>query len=143
MAKLSNFTSYPGIMLKLTKIFVFQATFRCVAEANPPPFPDSYKWFLNDSPQSNKGDVFEITNISRDNHEQQVRCSVENDLGVAMGLKSIEVKCKWSAKSWLFRLLSHKNGIKPTIRELFTAFILQTDPHLCIILRPCLEICSK
>ena len=25
----------------------------------------------------------------------QVRCSVENELGVAMGLKSIEVKCKF------------------------------------------------
>ena len=37
---------------------------------------------------------FEIYNVTRAHHDKQIKCSVENELGTAMGLRSIEVKCK-------------------------------------------------
>ena len=66
-----------------------------MAVANPPVFDHSYKWFIdNTEVQNQHGFFFEIFNVTRAYHDKQVRCSVENSLGVAMGLKSIEVKCK-------------------------------------------------
>lgn len=63
--------------------------------ANPPVFESSYKWFLdNKEVPGQHGFYYEIFNVTRAHHDKQVRCSVENNLGVAMGLKSIEVKCK-------------------------------------------------
>ena len=77
----------------LNKLFFriyFQAAFRCSAVANPPVYEYSYKWFI-DSTQvlGQSGYYFEIFNVTRSYHDKQVRCSVENNLGVAMGLKSI------------------------------------------------------
>ena len=37
---------------------------------------------------------FEIYNVTRAHHDKQIKCSVENELGTAMGLRSIEVKCE-------------------------------------------------
>ncbi len=66
-----------------------------MAEANPPPFPSSYRWFIGETEQTNhNGQVITIYNITRSKHDKQIRCSVENDLGKAEGLKTIEVKCK-------------------------------------------------
>ena len=67
--------------------------------ANPPVYEYSYKWFI-DSTQvlGQSGYYFEIFNVTRSYHDKQVRCSVENNLGVAMGLKSIEVKCTYIYK---------------------------------------------
>ena len=70
--------------------------------ANPPVYEYSYKWFI-DSTQvlGQSGYYFEIFNVTRSYHDKQVRCSVENNLGVAMGLKSLEVKCTYNIHSIL------------------------------------------
>ena len=70
--------------------------------ANPPVYESSYKWFI-DSTQvlGQSGYYFEIFNVTRSYHDKQVRCSVENNLGVAMGLKSLEVKCTYILHSIL------------------------------------------
>ena len=70
--------------------------------ANPPVYEYSYKWFI-DSTQvlGQSGYYFEIFNVTRSYHDKQVRCSVENNLGVAMGLKSLEVKCTYILHSIL------------------------------------------
>jgi hypothetical protein len=69
--------------------------FRCQAEANPPPFADKYQWFVDDSLAVGQyGFYFEIANVSRREHNRQVKCSVENELGVASGVRSIQVTCK-------------------------------------------------
>ena len=63
--------------------------------ANPPVYDHSYKWFIgNREIPGAHGFYYEIFNVTRAYHDKQVRCSVENVLGVAMGLKTIEVKCK-------------------------------------------------
>ena len=63
--------------------------------ANPPVYDASYKWFIdNREIRGQNGFYYEIFNVTRAYPEKQVRGSVENTLGVAMGLKSIEVKCK-------------------------------------------------
>ena len=84
--------------MSLTYFFVktfFQAAFHCNAVANPPVYEASYKWFIdNREIRGQNGFYYEIFNVTRAYHDKQVRCSVENTLGVAMGLKSIEVKCK-------------------------------------------------
>ena len=70
--------------------------------ANPPVYEYSYKWFI-DSTQvlGQSGYYFEIFNVTRSYHDKQVRCSVENNLGVAMGLKSLEVKCTYKYTTYL------------------------------------------
>ena len=68
--------------------------------ANPPVYEASYKWFIdNREIRGQNGFYYEIFNVTRAYHDKQVRCSVENTLGVAMGLKSIEVKCKSKSNS--------------------------------------------
>jgi hypothetical protein len=63
--------------------------------ANPPVYENSYKWFIDAKEVPGQhGFYYEIFNVTREYHDKQVRCSVENNLGVAMGLKSIEVKCE-------------------------------------------------
>ena len=81
--------------------------------ANPPVYEYSYKWFI-DSTQvlGQSGYYFEIFNVTRSYHDKQVRCSVENNLGVAMGLKSLEVKCTYK-----YTLSIHQR-VKP-LPELF------------------------
>lgn len=72
-----------------------RAGFSCQADANPAPFPDKYEWFVDDLLQVGQyGFFFEMTNVSRRDHGRQVKCSVQNDLGVASGVKSIHVTCK-------------------------------------------------
>ena len=72
-----------------------RAGFSCQADANPAPFPDKYEWFVDDVLQVGQyGFFFEMTNVSRRDHGRQVKCSVQNDLGVASGVKSIHVTCK-------------------------------------------------
>ena len=66
-----------------------------MAIANPPVYDASYKWFIDSTEVPGQhGFYYEIFNVTRSYHDKQVRCQVENNLGVAMGLKSIEVKCK-------------------------------------------------
>jgi hypothetical protein len=70
-----------------------KATFRCDAVANPPPYQHSYKWYIDDKQiPSQVRQYFEIYNVTRSHHDKQIKCSVENELGTAMGLRSIEVK---------------------------------------------------
>ena len=72
-----------------------RAGFSCQADANPAPFPDKYEWFVDDVLQVGQyGFFFEMTNVSRRDHGRQIKCSVQNDLGVASGVKSIRVTCK-------------------------------------------------
>ena len=82
--------------LHLIILTIIQAAFRCEAEANPPPYPNSYKWYIDDKEilgQSRQ--YFEIYNVTRSHHDKQIKCSVENELGTAMGLRSIQVKCRF------------------------------------------------
>ena len=73
--------------------------FRCKAEANPPPFADKYRWFVDDRPVAGQyGFYYELPDVTRDEHRRQVKCVVENELGVASGVKSIEVTCEYTIK---------------------------------------------
>ena len=75
-----------------------RAGFTCKADANPAPFPDKYEWFVDDVLQGGQyGVFFEMTNVSRSDHGRQVKCSVVNDLGIASGVKSIRVACKFNS----------------------------------------------
>ena len=76
--------------------FFLQAAFHCTAVSNPRVYEHSYKWYIDSQEiPGQRGFYYEIFNVTRAYHDKQVRCSVENELGVAMGLKSIEVKCKF------------------------------------------------
>jgi len=70
-----------------------KAAFHCTAVSNPRVYEHSYKWYIDSQEiPGQRGFYYEIFNVTRAYHDKQVRCSVENELGVAMGLKSIEVK---------------------------------------------------
>ena len=105
--------------------------------ANPPVYEYSYKWFI-DSTQvlGQSGYYFEIFNVTRSYHDKQVRCSVENNLGVAMGLKSLEVKCTYILHSILdyqfheFSFIFQILHIYFSVQKITTSFSERsTPPH--------------
>ncbi len=79
--------------------------YQCMASANPPPYADKYQWYLDDRPaQGQFGFYFEVSNVTRKYQNRQLKCSVQNDLGKADGVTTIEVQCK----CLLFLFLSNK-----------------------------------
>ena len=78
-----------------------QATYRCDAEANPVPYHNSYKWYIDDHQvQGQFREYFKIYNVTSVHNNKQIKCSVENELGTAMGLRTIEVKCEYNSQSY-------------------------------------------
>ena len=66
-----------------------------MAEANPAPYPDRYRWFFDDKPISGQfGFYYEIMNVTKAFHNHQIKCSVENELGVASAVRTIQVQCE-------------------------------------------------
>ena len=85
--------------------------FRCATEANPPVQEDRYKWYIGDELQAGQtGAYFEIARVTRQLHGKQIKCSAVNSLGIATGVKTIQVHCKQQTAT--------QNGIK--ITSLFT-----------------------
>ncbi|CAB4066424.1 unnamed protein product [Lepeophtheirus salmonis] len=67
--------------------------FRCTVSANPPPHEKSYRWYIENEPiRSHFGFYYEIYNVSRHFNDKQIKCTVENDLGKAMGVRTMEVE---------------------------------------------------
>lgn len=70
-----------------------EAIFRCSATANPPVFENSYKWYIDEKLIAGQSNFyFKINNVTRGYHDKQVMCRVENELGTASGIRTIEVK---------------------------------------------------
>ena len=70
-------------------------TYQCMAAANPPVEPNSYEWFLDDHKIPRQfGPFLQIDNVTRSYQDRQLKCKAENELGVAKGVRSIQVQCK-------------------------------------------------
>ncbi len=79
-----------------------QVGFQCMASANPPPYADKYQWYLDDRPLPGQfGFYFEISNVTRAYQNRQLKCSVQNLLGKADGVRTIEVQCE-EEQNWHF-----------------------------------------
>ncbi len=69
--------------------------FQCLASSNPPPYADSYQWHLDERPLPGQfGFYYQVENMTRAYQGRQLRCSVQNQLGKAQGVRTIEVQCK-------------------------------------------------
>ena len=91
-----------------------------MAEANPAPFPDRSRWFFDDKPISGQfGFYYEIMNVTKAFHNHQIKCSVENELGVATAVRTIQVQCEP-----LYRSLT----CSPPLINLFVCPSFQTVP---------------
>ena len=67
-----------------------------MASANPPPYADKYQWYLDDVPIPGQfGFYYEIFNVTRAYQDRQIKCSVQNVLGKADGVTTVEVQCEW------------------------------------------------
>ena len=67
-----------------------------MATANPPPYAHKYRWYLDDRElRGQRGFYYEIYNVTRFYQGKTIKCSVENELGVANGVRNIEVHCKF------------------------------------------------
>ncbi len=67
--------------------------YQCLAESNPA--VDRYQWYLDDVPIPGQfGHLYEVANVTRAHQFRQLKCTAENALGKADGVKTIEVQCK-------------------------------------------------
>lgn len=70
-----------------------KAGFQCLAEANPPPYAEKYRWYFDDNLiEGQFGYYYEIQNVTKSYHNHQIKCSVQNELGTASGIRTIEVQ---------------------------------------------------
>eukprot|EP00094_Tigriopus_californicus_P012637 TCALIF_12216-PA protein Name:"Similar to rst Irregular chiasm C-roughest protein (Drosophila melanogaster)" AED:0.01 eAED:0.01 QI:0/0.81/0.83/0.91/0.90/0.83/12/682/815 len=70
-----------------------KAGFQCLAEANPPPYAEKYRWYFDDNLiEGQYGYYYEIQNVTKSYHNHQIKCSVQNELGTASGIRTIEVQ---------------------------------------------------
>ena len=72
-------------------------------------YENSYKWYVDEKLiQGQFGFYFKISNVTRNYHDKQVMCRVENELGTASGIRTIEVKCKFAN---LLFIISRANSV--------------------------------
>ena len=72
-----------------------KAGYQCLASANPAPFPDRFRWYIDDRPiRGQFGFYYEIRNVTRILKSRRLKCSVENELGIASAGISLDVHCE-------------------------------------------------